>query len=56
MNVGEATRQYQATLEAERATRGEFEGILSAEDELEAAAKETALAREQMVTAWKARA
>jgi len=54
MNVGEATRQYQATLEAERATRELFDGILSAEDELDAAREETEAARAQMVKAWKA--
>lgn len=55
MNIGKATRQYQATLEAARATRDLFDGILSAEDEIEAADQEVELAREQMTKAWRAR-
>lgn len=55
MNLGEATRQYQATLEATRATRDLFDGILSAEDELQAAEEELELARDQMTQAWEKR-
>jgi hypothetical protein len=52
MTVAEATRQYQAMLEAERRVRAELTGIVSAEDVLVEAADEVALARAALERAW----
>jgi hypothetical protein len=52
MTVAEATRQYQAMLEAERRIRAELDGVLSAEDVLLDAAGELANARAALERAW----
>jgi hypothetical protein len=52
MTVAEATRQYQAMLEAERRIRAAFDGIVSAADVLADAAHEVAMSREAMERAW----
>lgn len=52
MNVGEATRQYQAALEAERRTRHEFDGVISAVDEVNDAQAATAAAQRNLDRVW----
>lgn len=52
MNVGEASRQYQCALEAERHARSELAGVVSAEDELTAVTDERLAAYGQLVDAF----
>jgi hypothetical protein len=52
MTVAEATRQYQAMLEAERRVRGVLDGVMSAADVLTDAADEVANARAALERAW----
>jgi hypothetical protein len=53
MTTGEATRQFQATLEARPALRNAFEGtVVSAEDELREADDAVAQAEAAMFRAW----
>jgi hypothetical protein len=52
MTVGEATRQYQAALEAERTLRARYEGIVSALDLLDDAHAEVAACERVMFAAW----
>ena len=52
MNVAEATRQYQATLEARRSLETATEGLYSFDAELEVAAQELTKAEAAMIVAW----
>lgn len=52
MNIAEATREYQTTLEAERRVRTECRAVVSMLDVLDDAAEELEHARDRMALAW----
>lgn len=52
MTIGEATRQYQAALEARRALKAQYEGILSFERDFEMADADVDLAHAQLLDAY----
>jgi hypothetical protein len=52
MTLAEATRQYQAVLEASRAHSSAVEGLVAFEGERDAAARDVGLAEAEMFAAW----